>query len=131
MLMLLFPNAMARNGCRQCNAMMTLETKQQIMQTQAEAMAKASIGSCATGGEYQIIGYSSRLSVCSINAEYALCYEWKIHLKIWRYCGNGSLLDFTKMDFCSSGVCALKVNLYMKCNRSVDCASKCNIAQCI
>lgn len=128
-LTLLAATAVAANSCRQCDGMMTLDFKLPVTQDQVKRLAAVSLHGCATGDQYDIIGYSHRLVVCDF-PHVSACYEWKVHLKVWRYCGNGGMLDFTRNDFCSAGVCALEINLLLACDKSVTCATDCNMAQC-
>lgn len=135
--------AAGHNSCRQCKGAQTITLNTRVGNAQALAFFKASIGNCATGGDLEVtsaLGSDCEVP-CATNREMPhttycvlwaprVCRIWTINVKVWRYCGNGGLVNLKKANHCSGGLCASSDNLSLTCWKSVECRGDCNCGSC-
>lgn len=147
-LVLLFAGGVvSRNGCRQCTGRRFLRFDNFLTVEQATAAFKASIGQCATGNEFETLVIDqldcqqpclrwSKMPcecgppVCLQYTGIKTCKAWLFYVKAWRYCGNGSVVDFDKGRQCFGGQCVSHDKYALSCNQSVDCNGTCDCKQC-
>lgn len=130
-------------SCRQCTGSQTLSFDNYISESQAVAFFKASIGNCATGGDFEI--QSTLSSICEIsciteqvepkttfcvNRGPQVCKVWTFGVKAWRYCGNGRAVKLNKGKHCIGHLCAASDNLDLNCVQSVNCRGDCDCKKC-
>lgn len=120
--------ALAADSCRQCSGFILIIFKERYNLDNINYFLGGTLAKCATGGQYDVIGYST--SDCVTNQGHSLCAIWRIELKTWRYCGNGGLVYLSKTDRCVGSVCAQDERLSLSCNRSCWCRGRCNINEC-
>lgn len=125
-LSVLASSAMARNGCRRCYGKLTLGFRNAVSKSVASDVAANALDGCATGKQYALTAFTGAAGTCVLGE----CLKWVIDVTAYRYCGNGSKVIFEKAFSCSGAICATYTGLNMQCNKSVDCADKCDPPFC-
>lgn len=120
--------AVAKNPCRQCNADLVIHFKDHMSYSNVAKYVAGTLGKCATGAQYDMT--KTFPSDCQIINNEQACRTWEIYYYVWRYCGNGGIVNLKRTGFCSGDVCAIDDRLYMKCVKSVQCAGTCNCSEC-
>lgn len=125
-----------RNGCRQCLGTYTIYLDDKgASEADARKFAQAALSECATGGEIELgLAESDDCAAdCTTDckaSESIVCKIWHFgNAKVWRFCGNGKLINFTKPSRCYSGICAQEF-VTMECCLSVNCKTACECAHC-
>lgn len=138
LLSLLAGVAATKNSCRQCLGQQHLTFDHYVPIQVAEAYWKASIGTCATGGEHEVRASLSTdcIKPCiqfvggkCVRWSYE-CKNWDFTLKIWRYCGNGGSVELRKANHCADSICTTEDHLTLACSPSVECHGNCRCSEC-
>lgn len=129
---LLVGSVVARNGCRQCEGELSIRFKEYMTHEETEKYILTSLNSCATNNEFQITGYRNPFENCNMESNPLRCQLFTFNIKAWRYCNNGGTVSWSKNKVCifGSNICAIAVDLNMKCTRSVECHGTCDGLLC-
>lgn len=120
-------HAAAKNSCRQCTGTSELGFTSFVTADQVKSYLGATLGKCATGGEYDLIPWNK--SSCSpTNAN--SCKIWLVDHQIWRYCGNGGEVKLYRSNISAAGVTADYDKFDLLCTKSVECHGTCDCAAC-
>lgn len=115
----------AGKSCRQCTGSEDITFTEDVTQAQALNYGWASIHGCLSGGDAlspKIDGYD-----CLSPSK---CRRWVMQYVVWRYCGNGGAVFFTKRNLTFAGVTSVYDSFTFKCELSVKCGpDKCQ-GQC-
>lgn len=135
----------SRNGCRQCIGRQFLRFDNFKTQEHAIESFKVSIGQCATGNEYEFevinlfdcrqpcltsITLPSGEVKCQTYTGIKECKAWTYGIKVWRYCGNGGIVNFSKGRQCLDYRRVARDDTILSCDKSVDCHGQCDCKQC-
>lgn len=124
----LFAGSLAgKNSCRQCVGNYNLQFPNYVSRAQATSFMKTSMGSCATGNDYNIVDVGP--GDCA-GGNKNLCRVWVFNLRVWRYCGNGGSVDLKKTNHGIGSLVASLDELSLTCTQSVECRGSCNCAEC-
>lgn len=140
-LILLACLAGADNSCRQCTGSQLLVFSKEVLENDAINFFETRFNKCATGPDYEITSTSYSGCHCTdpdkvppykncAQVGLTACTVYVFNLNVWRYCGNGGTVDFTKPSYCDGAICVTKDNLNLTCNRSVQCKSPCVCKDC-
>lgn len=104
--------------CRQCLGKQVITFNKSVNKQQAIDFFKSSLGDCATGNEYDILGVTQNNKT------------WTIQLKIWRYCGTGGSNFVGKGAHCINDVCVSQDYRVLTCWKTVNCHDECDFTAC-
>lgn len=121
--------AAARNGCRRCTGFYNFIFDYFVEEAQAKDHLAVRFGNCATGDQYWIKNVV--LSDCDETSSFRRCRSWWFDLVVYRYCGNGGSVVRPRKRICdTNGRCMFYDYLELLCDKSVECAGKCDFKEC-
>lgn len=120
-----------KNSCRKCSGTQVLDFAVKVDADEATLFGIESLKECATGGDFTV-NFAEPVELvypCAVGYPQT-CRVWRLHLTIWRYCGNGGSVALYKGHACHGWVCVLTDFLNLLCYESVECRGECESDKC-
>lgn len=107
-----------RARCIQCEGHQIITFPRDVTIQVALDYLKASLESCATGGDYLVTNITPNGRT------------WTFDLKVWRYCGYNKSSFVDKKNFCHNSICAVSDQRSLTCGERVWCIGDCKVGNC-
>lgn len=130
LILLLLGTALGRYSCRLCTGYKRISFLQLATQEEATSFFEASLGSCASGNEYDMRRVQLRNCHYAHDEVPTVCQEWTFTVDIPRYCKDGDLVSSSNGQYCIGSTCATSDTFSLTCQQKVLCPTTCDPSQC-